>query len=494
MRNLQRFPYWRPEHLGAAIPDSEHAVSTAMPTWRDVIDYEEGAARVCDALCAGYPRFRLHPAVTALAEGCGKHTPYRHTLPFPSASVARRCISFVRDQCRNQEDDLGSVQIGPGQLHYVSVPESAYANLFAFWRHHGEIVSSRQARHALLGTPPMSGSDQAKQRLRARLAELAGACAEDVYLFPSGMAAISTAHRAVTQLIPARPTVQLGFPYVDTLEIQKKSGPGVLFLPEGDADDLERACNLGAGGEIAAIFCECPTNPLLRVPMLPRLSSRGEAFLVVDNTLDCFDQLDLLPHTDMVVTSLTKYFSGVGDVMGGSLVLNAASPRYESLKNWLSQHYEDLLWGDDALALELYSRGYQRRMTRVNRNARTLSDLLRKDPRIQAIHHPSGQNAYDLLRKPGTVGYGGLFSIILKDPGESTVPFYDALACCKGPSLGTTYTLVSPYTQLAHYDALSWAQDLGISPWLLRVSTGEEADLAARFQTALARTPATIPA
>jgi cystathionine gamma-synthase len=64
---------------------------------------------------------------------------------------------------------------------------------------------------------------------------------------------------------------------------------------------------------------------------------------------------------------------------------------------------------------------------------------------------------------------------------------YDALRVTKGPSLGTDFTLACPYTLLAHYDELPWVESLGVSRWLLRVSTGLEptSDLLARFEEAL---------
>ena len=44
----------------------------------------------------------------------------------------------------------------------------------------------------------------------------------------------------------------------------------------------------------------------------------------------------------------------------------------------------------------------------------------------------------------------------------------------KGPSLGTSFTLVSPYTLLAHYYELPWAAEFGVSDRLIRVSVGTE--------------------
>ncbi|HEY1052206.1 MAG TPA: PLP-dependent transferase, partial [Prosthecobacter sp.] len=86
-------------------------------------------------------------------------------------------------------------------------------------------------------------------------------------------------------------------------------------------------------------------------------------------------------------------------------------------------------------------------------------------------------------------GYGCLFSFTLKNPEQTSAPFYDALRVCKGPSLGTNFTLACPYTLLAHYDELEWVESCGVSRWLIRVSAGLEdtQELIARFDEALAR-------
>jgi cystathionine gamma-synthase len=64
---------------------------------------------------------------------------------------------------------------------------------------------------------------------------------------------------------------------------------------------------------------------------------------------------------------------------------------------------------------------------------------------------------------------------------------FDALQVCKGPSFGTPFTLACPYTLLAHYTELEWAEACGVPPELIRVSCGveETAGLLARFAKAL---------
>ena len=55
-------------------------------------------------------------------------------------------------------------------------------------------------------------------------------------------------------------------------------------------------------------------------------------------------------------------------------------------------------------------------------------------------------------QKP-SAGYGALFSITFRVPEHASV-FYDALRVAKGPGFGTNFTLVCPYTQLAHFTEL----------------------------------------
>ena len=72
--------------------------------------------------------------------------------------------------------------------------------------------------------------------------------------------------------------------------------------------------------------------------------------------------------------------------------------------------------------------------------------------------------------------------------GKAATPdVYDRISICKGPSLGTNFSLLCPYVLLAHYDELEWAEELGASRNLSRLSVGLEAseDLIARLEEGL---------
>jgi cystathionine gamma-synthase len=150
-----------------------------------------------------------------------------------------------------------------------------------------------------------------------------------VWLFPSGMAAIYAAHRAVTALRPGARSVQYGFPYVDTLKIQQDLGPGAIFLPFGNEAELPALADALAAQPVSAIFCEFPSNPLLGSPPLQAVSdlaARHAVPVVVDDTISTYANVNPLPACDLLVTSLTKFFTGRGDVMAGAVVLNPQRP------------------------------------------------------------------------------------------------------------------------------------------------------------------------
>ena len=66
---------------------------------------------------------------------------------------------------------------------------------------------------------------------RDRLASLyPGAAPDDVFLFSSGMGAISAVYRVLTALRPGEPTAQVEFPYLDSFKIQDQFGSGVIDL------------------------------------------------------------------------------------------------------------------------------------------------------------------------------------------------------------------------------------------------------------------------
>jgi cystathionine gamma-synthase len=61
LRDLLKKPIWKNLELGYAIPDSIHAVSVALPTWNDVINYEEKKSRMHEFIEVHLPKIRAKP-------------------------------------------------------------------------------------------------------------------------------------------------------------------------------------------------------------------------------------------------------------------------------------------------------------------------------------------------------------------------------------------------------------------------------------------------
>jgi cystathionine gamma-synthase len=217
---------------------------------------------------------------------------------------------------------------------------------------------------------------------------------------------------------------------------------------------------------------------------MPVVRDQG-ALMIVDDTLATPFNVTAMRHADIVVTSLTKFFCGHGDVFAGAMLLNPASPHYDRLSAASHANHEDLLWGPDAVVLEERSRDFESRVRRINQVAEDLADYLRDHTAMETLYYPKFDQVggYEALRAE----QGGLISILLHDAPRNAPQFYDRLMVSKGPSLGTNYTLVCPYTLLAHYRELDWAESHGVSRWLLRISVGMEdsGDLRARFADAL---------
>ena len=509
-RNLLEDPVWRAEELGRPIPDSVHAVSVALPRWQDVVGYEEKSLEVMAHLHSGYPRFVIHPLVQELARHIGGGLP---CLPFPSRRAAELCVEFIRRSSadlsgthRREEAESGvkpdaAILFPPVGGYQAQIVEKdgvygvVMANLGAlamkvFWQHTGLIVSTRQAEAVLVGRGGDADGAEARRSLRRQLAGFYDCAEDDVFLTPSGMAAQFAALRAVMQRSPGLPTAQLGFPYVDTLKLQQKFGRNAILLHDLDtiSDDLHALIHRQP---LAACFGEIPGNPLLGSADLSRIQPllhEHRVPLVADDVVATPFNVDLSRHADLIATSLTKFILGTGDAMGGALICHPRSPLHAELKAIVRAQHEELLWGADAAVFDAQARSFPERMRRHNANGLLIAERLRAHPAVEKVWYPKWEfsEAYEAVRRPDG-GWGALVTFLPRNAETASPRIYDNMAVCKGPSLGTVFTLACPFTLLAHYTELDWAESCGVSRYLIRISVGLEdpEDIWQRLNSAL---------
>jgi cystathionine gamma-synthase len=440
--------------LGVPLPDSPHAVSVSLPKWADVVGYEKGESRVIEAMQLGYPRFVYHPFVAKLFADCAKR--FAGADEFCHAYPSRKTCELSIEYC-----GVGRVEAFSSGIWVAVFPRGSEKQAREFWQHAGVGICSRFAEHREAKTQDA----EAVSFIKDKLANLSGADVEDIYLFPSGMAAIYTAHRLPETRNPKPETIQLGFPYVDTLRVQQKFGT-VEFVAFDDHVKLAQT-------QSDAVFTEYPLNPLLqRVDFAKVRATIGTTPLIVDDTLCAWQGFNTLDVADIAVTSLTKFFSGIGDVMAGSLILNKKSLHYAKFKEKLDGIYEDSLYADDAKTLAQNCTDFDERIEKIVVNAGRITNFLKTQSPQSIIHN-----------------FNGMISAVFPT-SEQAVIFYDNLQVMKGPSLGTEYTLVCPYTLLAHYNELDWAESVGVPAHLVRISVGTEdyVELEGVFEKALSST------
>ncbi|KAK4499632.1 hypothetical protein PRZ48_010150 [Zasmidium cellare] len=312
------------------------------------------------------------------------------------------------------------------------------------------------------------------------------------------MAALWAAHRCTSQVRSGIDAI-VGFPFKSTHHLLQNLGDGVRLFDS--AASLESAI-WNAEDNFRVIWTEVPSNPLLTTADLIKLrtiADKHKITLIIDDTIGSFCNIDILGVADILITSLTKSFSGYADVMGGSLVLNPASPRYQELKSTINDIHANDYWSGDAEMLEKNSRDYLSRSSILNTNAERLVSYLKRyaeDERstVAKLYYPTinaDRKQYDRVLRPRsegfTPGYGCLFTIEFESLA-ATRAFYDNLSVYNGPHLGAHLTLAMAYVKGLYSQQLDWVAQYGLKETHIRISVGLEdfETLRDRFDVAVA--------
>ncbi|OCK82085.1 cystathionine gamma-synthase, converts cysteine into cystathionine, partial [Lepidopterella palustris CBS 459.81] len=507
---------------GHAIPPApRHSITVHLPKWSSVLRFVERDPTLMATFKSMYPRMMIHRDIKMLTQKICEFVGAegQACLLFPSPKSALECVSFATsashgDDAMSTDEISISTFVIKNHICAVFFPAPKAMFMQAFWSNAGVGISSRFAEDNLKHVEllrklspndplPMVQESSAQSILRKRIAGLlerapagpprqAKVAEGDVYLFQSGMAAIYRVHQYLLNEHNAS-TVLFGFAFHSTLHVFEDFGPGYKLLGLGtpeELDQLEAHLKEKAieGKQVQAVWAEYPSNPLLITPDLGRLRKLADEYhfvLIIDDTIGSFCNVDVLGAADIVVTSLTKTFSGYADVLAASAVLNPSSKIYPRLKSMFQKFYSNDFYNGDAEALEQNSRDYLSRSTILNKNALRLVEYFQAqaaDPEssVVRVYYPtigwSAPNYKERMRpatEEFTPGYGCLFCVEF-DTVEAIAAFYDNLNVHLGPHLGAHLTLAIPYVKILYGKELDWAAKYDLRETQIRISTGLE--------------------
>lgn len=481
-----------PEHIpcGFSLPTGNpHAVSVSLPKIADVIGYEDKLLSVMQKMQSGYPRFFTNKLVyeTRIDVQQKENLPADYSL-IPVSSV--HAVSLIHKQLGH---DFQVVSVNGFDFIKIGKSSEQLSEVTQFIQHNGLNPSSRKAEDYLLSNGLLTAefieekelAENAELIIRNYLADAYQIqSADDVTLCNTGMNAVYTAFEAVKTVQAKKGRklfVQLGWLYLDTIEIIKKYGGGAYFqITSNNLDELE-SWLAGHHHEVAGIFTEVPNNPLIQCLDLPRLRKVTLKYnlpLVIDATIATPFNMETLEYADIVTDSLTKYACGHGDLMMGAIVLNPKSDFALECRGLIASIVEKP-YIKDIQRLAFKIKNYKSRVEKISLNTIALLEYLKHSTKVTAIYsamNPEYLDNFLQVRKHENT-MPGLISILFD---QKLYHYYDQLRLAKGPSFGTEFTLAMPYVYLAHFDLLhspegrNYLESIGLKPDLLRISVGTE--------------------
>ncbi len=316
-------------------------------------------------------------------------------------------------------------------------------------------------------------SNPTLRQLELVLAELQGR--DGCLLTGSGVAAISMT--LLSLLKAGDHVVYFAETYTPTRVVLRKLlgryGVTSTMLSVADLESLERTL---ASTPTRLVVFESPTNPVLKIADLKRITSLARAhgaLTLLDNTLAGLHnhgQYDV----DLFAHSLTKYASGHGDVMGGAVI--ARRELIESLRDDFTNLGPTL----DPHAAFLVLRGVKTYFVRWDaqcRNALRVAEFLQSHPAVAKVRYPGlPDDPGHRLAASQMDGFGTLVTFDLKAGLEAGTKFAEALQLfALTASLGSTESLVvAPAMQQPRGftpEQLAWSD---IGPGTVRLSIGIE--------------------
>lgn len=297
----------------------------------------------------------------------------------------------------------------------------------------------------------------------------------DALAFSSGMAAIAALMELFSpgdHIIASDDLYGGSYRYFNSISI--KNGILVDFVNTSDIRCIKAYLKPGT----KAIFVETPTNPMMQVTDLEKVSDLAQEnnlLLIVDNTfLTPYFQRPIELGADIVVHSGTKYLGGHNDTLAGFLV--AANEALSERLRYIYKTVGSCLSPFDSWLIIRGIKTLAVRMEKQQENAQILAEWLCSHKKVIAVHyvgllsHPD----YDISLKQSN-GSGAMISFEVKDDETAKALLEGVSLIQYAESLGGVETLITYPLLQTHADVpLDQRESKGINGRLLRLSVGLE--------------------
>ena len=478
------------EHIpcGETLPPKNiHAVSVSMPNIQDVIDYEEQTPEILEKIKSGYPRFILHPYLKKLSSYIKEKYCIDNTYEVVVLS-SKKAVDLISDKyyIHNKidiDEPFGVILVQNGTCQLQKV--------LTYIQHVGCNLSSRLAEKYLydlglidtIHQEELEDEKKAEDIVISTLAKAYNQPLKNVKLAPSGMNAIYSVIRGINSIQAHNGRtvlVQFGWLYLDTMNIVNHHYQESKIFEDILKIDLLEEYLKENGLQVSAIVTEVPTNPLLKCPDVIKLRELCDKYnipLIIDTTFATPYNVNLEPYADIFVESLTKFACGNADVLMGAIILN----KKHKLSNMNIEFFKhcDNIYKKDIQRLAYEIKDYETRIKKISSNTKLLVEYLKKCNFISEIFYCKDDLNYENYEKitRNKDCFTGIVSVTFNKPIKE---IYDKLNFAKGPSLGTEFTLLMPYTYLAHYDLIiskkgrKFLEKIELPIDLIRISVGCE--------------------
>ncbi|MFN3604965.1 MAG: trans-sulfuration enzyme family protein [Leptonema sp. (in: bacteria)] len=299
--------------------------------------------------------------------------------------------------------------------------------------------------------------------------------AEDATLFSSGMSACTIPFLAILEkgdhIVITSDMYLKTFDFLRKILVKFGIECSVVFP---NAEQIIQAIR----PQTKVVFTEFPTNPFYHIVDLGEISrylKEKSILFFVDSTLASpYNCNPILYGADLVIHSLTKYFSGNNDLIGG--VVAGKKSIIEKIREF-NGYLGAILPAEISFNILRSIKTMPLRVSHQNQKTLEIAEFLEKHPKIKKVYYPFLESSpYYELSKKYLKGGGCLLTIELYGNLETLKTFCNSLKIFKiGPSFASAESLIDPPYIMSHWDVPEEEKiKMNIKETTLRISVGFE--------------------